>query len=318
MDSYHKILQSYDKVAIGIYDGHIDIEEKIDGSQFKIFIKPNGDMEFASHNSPSDAPPDMKMFGVAIEQAQKIFDGYKPDVEMTIYCEYLKSPKHNTIAYGRTPAMNLILFDVKKDTLYLNREEKVIFVNDHEGLELVPLLWAGDAEVIVDPENPNKMKDSFKEELLNHTSILGHDEKSKFKTIEGFVVKNYEKLYDITKYRNFEQSTHPWMCIKVVNEKFKENNHDENPNRTNKFQELKDNYRTEARMVKTIQRAEEEGLLKGELSDLRILVPMVIQDIEDEEKERIKDALWRMFGKELTGYASKEMVPAYKKYLEDN
>ena len=317
VDKYHKILQSYDKVARGIYDGRIDIEEKVDGSQFKICISTDGTITCASHNSPDGSPPDMKMFGLAIEQAERIFEGYNPAVEMTVYCEYLKSPKHNTIAYGRVPKNNLIIFDVKRDTLYMNRVAKEEFALSF-GMEVVPLLYSGDASVVVDENDPDRMDEEFKIYMLKNTSILGHDEKAKFRTIEGFVVKNYEKLYDVKKYRNFEQSTHPWMCIKIVNEKFKENNHDENPNRTNKFDELKKNYRTEARMLKTIQRAHEEGLLKGELSDLRILVPMVIQDIIDEEEDRIKDALWRIFGKEITGNASKEMIDSYKKWLEDH
>ena len=263
-----------------------------------------------------DEPPDMGMFSLGVEKAEHVFSGYKPDVEMVVFCEYLKSPKQNTIPYSRVPLHNLILFDVQRDTLFINRQQKELFAKQH-GLEIVPLLWEGDASEIVDKDDPNKMNEAFKEELLKKTSILGHQDKG-FQTIEGFVVKNYDKLYDIERFRNYEESTHPWMCIKIVNEKFKEKNHEENPNKTNKFQELKDNYRTEARCMKAIQHLQEEGKLTGQLSDLRLLVPEVIRDIEEEEKEGIKDALWGMFGKEITGYASKEMIPTYKKYLEEN
>lgn len=314
MQEYHKILQSYDKVAIGIYRGTILIEEKIDGSQFKILIRPDGTMEFNSHNS-DDGNPDTKMFGVAIEQAKKIFEGYRPLEDVTVFCEYLKSPKHNTLSYERVPLNNLIIFDVMVGGMYIRRKLKEEFAEKH-GLEIVPILYHGEASGVVDENDPDRMSEDFKINLLKKTSALGHDEKAKFKNIEGFVVKNYDEVYD-PKYVH-DGNTHPWMCIKIVNEKFKENNHDINPNRTNKFEELKANYRTEARMLKTIQRAKEEGLLKGDLSDLSILVPMVIQDIVDEEEDRIRDALYRIFGKEITANASKEMVPTYKKYLDDD
>ena len=98
---------------------------------------------------------------------------------------------------------------------------------------------------------------------------------------------------------------------------FKEKNKEENPNRTNKFEELKANYRTEARLQKAVQHLKEKGLLKGELADLRLLVPEVIKDIEEEEKEGIKDALWRIFGKEVTTNAGKGMPEYYKQYLEN-
>lgn len=312
MKKYPSISQSYKIEAEGIYDGHVDVEEKIDGSQFRIKITTEGQIVCGSHNSQGDTPPD-GMFSLGIEQAEKIFAGYKPEFETVVFCEYLSKPKQNTIPYARVPKHNLILFDAQVDTLFLGREDKEKFAEDHD-MEIVRLLFSGDASEI---SKDDKILPEKQEEFLAKTSILGHADKG-FQTIEGFVIKNYDKLYDIERFRNYEESTHPWMCIKIVNEKFKEKNHEENPNRTNKFQELKDNYRKEARMLKAIQHLKEKGLLTGELSDLRVLVPEVVRDIEEEEKEGIKDALWRMFGKEITGYASKEMVPVYKKYLEEN
>ena len=107
------------------------------------------------------------------------------------------------------------------------------------------------------------------------------------------------------------------MSAKIVNTEFKEKNREENPNRAQNLQNLKDNYRTDARMMKAIQHCKERGLLVNHLSDLRFLIPEMIQDIEVEEKENIKEALWKMFGKEITGYASKGMPEFYKKYLSE-
>lgn len=312
MKSYPKISQSYKEEAAGIYEGNICVEEKIDGSQFRGKITTDGEIFCGSHNSKGDDPPD-SMFNIAIEQFNKIFAGYKPEFETVVFCEYLKSTKQNTINYERVPKHNLILFDVQVDTLFLSRRNKELFAIKFD-MEITPLLFVGDGSEI--SEN-DKILPSKQEEFLAKKSVLGHAENSKFKTIEGFVIKNYDKLYDVERFRNYEESTHPWMCIKIVNEKFKEVNHEENPNRTNKFEELKSNYRTKSRMLKTIQHLQEEGNLKYELSDLQILVPSVIDDIVIEEKEGIKDALWRIFGREITGNASKEMINVYKEFLEE-
>jgi len=312
---YPKISQSYKIESEGIYDGHLIIEEKVDGSQFRIGIRPDGIIECASHNS-KDGEVLSSMFNLAIEKAHHIFAGYKPDVEMTIFCEYLKSPTHNTIKYERVPINNLILFDVKRGDMYLDRPQKEKFAGEH-GIELVPLLWEGEGSTIKHAEL-DKMNEAFQDELLKHASILGHNEKTEFKYIEGFVVKNYGKLYDVNKFTDFRSSTHPWMCVKIVNEKFKEKNHDVNPNKTNKFQELKDNYAIEARMIKAINRGKEQGLLTGSMADLAWLIPDMKRDIVDEEGEGIKEALWNIFSGEILKNAGKLMPQVYKKYLEDN
>lgn len=313
LDIQH-VKENREKFDIEVEDNHNYFvgNTLVSNSQIRIKITPTGDIICGSHNSKGDTPPD-GMFNLGIEMAESIFAGYKPEFETTVFCEYLSKPKQNTIPYGRVPKRNLMLFDVQVDTLFLNRVDKEKFAADHD-MEITPLLFSGDASEI---SKDDKILPEKEKEFLAKTSILGHAEKG-FQTIEGFVIKNYDKLYDVERFRNYEESTHPWMCIKIVNEKFKEVNHEENPNRTNKFQELKDNHRTEARCMKTINSLNEQGLLMGELSDLKLLVPAMIKDIIDEEQVGIMDALWRMFGKEITGYASKEMIPTYKKYLDEN
>lgn len=312
MDSYHKIQQIYKEEVKDIFDGHIIIEEKLDGSQFRIEINTNGEIKCGSRRI-DDLGID-SMFKFATDQANHIFANYKPDVKMTVFCEYLAKPKQNSIPYARVPLNNLILFDVKRDTIYLDRPQKELFAKQH-GMEIVPLLWEGEGSEIFDEEK-GTINEAFKNELLKKQSILGHQKG--FDKIEGFVIKNYNKLYDVNRFRQYQESTHPWMSAKIVNDEFKEKNKEENPNRSQNLQKLKDVYRTEARCQKAIQHLQEKGILKGELADLKHLVPEVIRDIEEEEKETIKEALWNLFGKEIVGYASKEMIPYYKKHLAEN
>lgn len=295
-----------EKFDIEVEDNHNYFANNtlVSNFQFRIQIDTDGTITCGSHHQ--DGVTIGGMFNLGVEQANKIFNGYKPPYRTTVFCEYFSKPKQNTIAYARIPNNNLILFDVQVDTLYLRRNEKEAFANDHN-MEITPLLWAGDG---------SEVTDDLIKHLLTTPSMLGHQ--AGFDRIEGIVVKNYDKLYDITRYRQYEEFSHPWMSAKIVNDSFKEKNHDENPNRTNKFQELKDSYRTEARMLKSIQHLKEQGLLVGELADLRLLVPEVIRDIIEEEKEDIKERLWNLYGNEIVGYASKEMVPTYKKCLTEN
>lgn len=307
MEHYQKIQQAYKPEADGIFDGHVIIEEKVDGSQFRIEIDTDGSITCGSHHQ--DGVTIDSMFKLGVEKAHHIFEGYKPEVKMTVFCEYLSTPKQNAIPYERVPLHNLILFDVRRDTRYLDRPQKELFAKQH-GMEITPLLWEGDGSEI---STNGKINEAFVQELLKRKSILGHQKG--FDRIEGFVIKNYGKFFDVNRYPHYEGH---WKCVKIVNDAFKEKNKEENPNRSENLQKLKDLYRTDARYMKAIQHIKEQGLLVGELSDLKYLVPEVQRDIEEEEIEVIKNALWNLYGKEIVGYASKGMPEYYKKYLLDN
>ncbi len=298
MESYQKIQQPYREEVKDIYEGEVVIEEKIDGSQMRIEIDMDGTITCGSHHQ--DGITLDSMFRLGVEEAEKLFAEYKPKVKVTVFAEYLSKPKQNTIAYEKTPLHGLILFDVKKDTKYLDRQQKELFAKEH-GMDVVPVLWAGEGSEITE---------ELTKELLTKPSILGHQKG--FDRVEGIVVKNYDKLYDEPEGHSLHGH---FKCTKIVNDVFKEKNHEENPNSKNHFQELKEMYRTDARLLKAVQHLKEKGELKGELSDLRFLVPEVRRDLEEEEKEVIKDALWKLFGKEICGYAGKGMPEFYKKYL---
>src|SRR5690348_14066246 len=100
MESYQKIQQKYNKEVKDILNGYVVIEEKVDGSQFRIEVSPEGVIKTASKNIELGTD---SMFKLATDIAENIFAGYKPLETTTIFCEYLKSVKHNTLAYGRVP-----------------------------------------------------------------------------------------------------------------------------------------------------------------------------------------------------------------------
>ena len=128
MESYQKIQQPYKEEVKDIYDGYVIIEEKLDGSQFRIEINTDGSINCGSHHQDMVIDGDFKL---GVDNAQHIFANYKPEVKMTIFCEYFKKPKQNTIAYAKLPIHNLIIFDVKRDTMYLDRVQKELFAKQH-------------------------------------------------------------------------------------------------------------------------------------------------------------------------------------------
>ena len=303
MRSYQKIQQPYKPEVQDIWKHYIYVEEKVDGSQFRIEIDDKGQLFCGSHHQELSMVD--SMFKLATEQARKHFNNIvatEGDI-LTFFCEYLSKPKQNAIPYNRVPKDNLVIFDIIKKNKYLAPKDKSAF-GDIIGLEVVPLLWEGKGEEVTE---------EMKQQWLTIPSFLGHQ--PGFDRIEGFIVKSYDGYYDIGTYPQYQYLDHPWMCTKIVNEAFKEKNKEENPTRGNEIQQIKDAYRNEARYMKAIQHCMEKGLSKNEMADLQYIVPRVKEDIVEEDKEIIKDALWRIYSPEITGYAVKGLPEFYKKFL---
>ena len=110
----------------------------------------------------------------------------------------------------------------------------------------------------------------------------------------------------------------PLMSAKYVSDKFKEK-HQKDWKKENtgkgKWELFKENYRTEARWLKTIQHLRDDGKLDNSLKDIGNLIKEVKRDICEEEKENIKYFLWREFGEELLRKSVWGLPEFYKKYL---
>jgi len=303
MRKYQKIIASFKPEVQPIWDGDIIVEEKIDGSQFRIEIDDKGNIQCGSRTQELGMLD--SMFKKGVDEMVEVFKDYKaPAGTLTyIYGEYLSKPKQNAIPYARTPKHYIIIFDVQENKRWLRPKEKEEFAMQFD-LEAVPVLWEGDGK---------EFTAEVQEKILKQPSILGHQ--AGFNHIEGFVIKTYDRFYNLNEYPQYKNSDFPWLSCKVVNDEFKEKNKEENPNRGQKLQDLKDAYRTEARVLKAIQYCRDRGELKGDLSDLQFIIPRMSEDIVEENKEDIKNALWKMFGKEIVGYALKIAPEVYKKVL---
>jgi hypothetical protein len=171
ISSYPSVFALGHKAIADIFTGDVILEEKIDGSQFSFGII-DGELQCRSKgkNLILDAPE--KMFVRAIETVRSVESLLTP--EYIYRGEYLEKPKHNTLAYARTPRHYIIGFDiVTAPETYLSPAEKYTEF-ERIGLECVPAFYSGKVDNLA-------MFNTF----LERESILGGTK------IEGVVVKNY-------------------------------------------------------------------------------------------------------------------------------
>ena len=171
ISSYPKIYALGHKAIRDIFSSEVQVEEKVDGSQFSWGIF-EGELRIRSKNAiiHPEAPP--KMFVPAVEYVLSVANKLVPDF---IYRgEYLSKCKHNTLCYDRIPNNHIIIFDISSGIEdYVPWVDKQTLANDI-GLETVPTF-----EVTV-----SSLEELLK--LLKTESCLGGG------PLEGIVVKNYD------------------------------------------------------------------------------------------------------------------------------
>lgn len=291
--SFPKIFQIGQRYIVDIFDGEVEITEKIDGSQFN-FGKINGELFCRSKGCEQiiDAPD--KMFKIATEYVLSVKDKIKDN---TIYhCEYLNKPKHNVLCYNRVPKNNLIMFGVSTSSEEFIRNYKECA--DGLDLETVPIIFKGTIK------NVEELL-----EMLNNKSILGEVD------IEGIVVKNYNKDLIVG------DRPIPIMCGKYVSEKFKEVHQSKRKGEhtsKGKWEIIKESFRTEARWSKAVAHLRDDGKLEQSPRDIGNLMKEVKRDIIDEEKENIKNHLWKEFGEEVLRSSIRGLPEWYKQELVKN
>jgi len=288
LSSYPSIYALGHRYLADLFNGPITVEEKVDGSQFSM-ARINGVLKCRSKGQEIHIDGPEKMFAAAVETAKKLDlrDGW-------VYrCEYLKSPKHNTLAYSRIPVDHLILFDVMTGPeTYLSpgrkREEA-----DHLGIECIPIFLSHSGG-----ESPEKIRN-----FLDRESILGGCK------VEGVVVKNYAR-FGIDK---------KILIGKFVSAEFKEKHQHawkkSNPGPANVTQHLIGELRTEARWRKAIQHLRDAGKLGGVPQDIGPLLIELAADTEREESNAIKEALFKYFWPQIRRGISGGFPEFYKKEI---
>lgn len=265
--SYAKIYNLGHNYIKDLFEDSVVIEEKVDGSQFSFGVF-DGVLKCRSKGQELITEAPEKMFALAVETAKKLVpilkDGH------TYRGEYLQKPKHNALAYDRTPKDHIILFDISpSEESYLSYEDKKQEAA-RLGLEVVPLVFEGSVS------SAAQVMD-----LMEKVSILGGQK------IEGLVVKNYYKFGGDKKV----------LLGKYVSEAFKEVHKKDwkqsNPTQGDILKRLGEQYKSKARWNKSVQHLKERGLIENTPKDIGALFKEVVIDIEQECEFEIKEQLYK-------------------------
>ena len=291
--AFPKILHIGDKQIADLFEGEVEITEKVDGSQFG-FGKVKGRLFVRSKGRELDLDNPDQMFKLGVEYVKSIEDKI-PD-NTTFYGEYLQKPKHNTLAYDRVPRNNIALFGVYDyTTRVFGGYEDISRFADMLQVDAIPLIGSG----TYTPEQVLEL-------VRNRVSYLGGQ------NIEGVVVKAYK----------------PWLFLnsipltvmsgKYVTEEFKEVHHKnwkaENTGK-GQLEVAISQYKSEARWNKAVQHLRDAGTLTGTPKDIGALVKEIQQDVATEEKENIKELLWKIYGDKFTHKAADGAAQWYKEKI---
>lgn len=262
--SYPKIFALGHRALSELLLDPVEITEKVDGS-FIGFGLYDGEYKVRSKGAILNLVAPEKMFKNGTDVIQTL-----PLTPNWMYCgEYLKTPKHNSLVYDRTPAKHIILFNIKRgDEEYLTYDEMCTEA-DRIGLEVVPRIYNGSIDNI----------DTFRS-MLNTVSVLGGQK------IEGVVVKNYSRF-------GLDKKV---LMGKFVSEEFKEVHakewKDANPKSGDIVNRLIEQFKTPARWNKAVQHLKESGQLEGSPKDIGLLIKEVQSDVVAECEDDIKTVLY--------------------------
>lgn len=298
--SYSKILALGSAMTENALVGDVVIQEKVDGSMFAFGFNEDGVITMRSKGVAQNIEAPDQMFIKAVEYVLSQTDGDKYlygkvcPKDVYYYCEYLQSPKHNTLKYDSVPKNHLVLFDVLINGRWGTREE---LENSAKNLniDVIPELYRG-------PADKEKIKS-----LLTTVSYLGGP------ILEGVVIKNYAQTILL--------GGHVFpLFTKYVREEFKELH-----NVDWKIRQPKDSlhdyiasFAAEPRWQKAVIHAKEKGILTNSLKDIQPLIATIQSDVEEEEKENIKNTLYKMFKKDILTASIRGFVAWYKNKLLEN
>lgn len=301
MYKYPKILHIGAPLVDTIFFEEVEITEKIDGSQCRIELTEDSVMV----GSKNQGIADHGMFEIAHDQGERIHretDWRELGSELTLFCEFLEKPKHNTIKYDRVPLNHLYLFGaVVGDT------------HDH-------MVTGGLIEIAehleIDPPNvmSSGMVESAKDlkEFMSVQSYLGGS------LVEGIVAKNYNRTYDPLQVHSQAYIGYP-MAAKYVREDFKTSNAKQwnTLDRKKGIDAITDMFFTGERLQKTIQHLNDEGKIEYQKNDLKYLIPEFFDDLMDEKKEQMTNMIMGEVFKDLKRRASGYVVKAWIDYLTE-
>lgn len=277
-----------DKFLRDLHKNPVVIQEKIDGSQFSFYKDPEtGDLLFKTRNKMITPETCEAQFRPTVEHLLANKDAIIPG---WIYRgEAMSSARHNKLKYDRAPSGHLVLYDIQTEDGLITDHGMLVREADGIGVEPVNKFGHLMADESMDEETFNV--------LMSYGSKLGG-------TCEGVVLKNYHRKdpADETKV----------LMAKIVSAEFREKKTSSMPKNTLNLDSIIDTYRTEARWDKAVQHLRDSGYLEGTPKDIGPIMAEVQRDVEEEEKENIKDLLYAKFRKSILKGVSEGVAQWYK------
>ena len=296
LHGYPKVWNLGHKAIADLFDGPVVIQEKVDGSQFTFGVI-GGELKCRSKRAEVFLEEPDRNFALAVETVKRVYAEGKLTEGWQYRGEAFRGYKHNALEYDRAPRGNLILFDV--DTGLEDRvadPERLASIAEDLGLEVVPTLVVGPVEDLASLTA-----------LLETPSILGKA------LVEGIVIKNYDR---------FNQHDGKMLMGKLVSAEFREKHAKSwkktNPGKGDVVALLKEQYRSERRWEKSVERLGDEGLLDDSPKDIGLLLREVQKDIYEECGEEIKEALFKAFWKEIGRGTTAGLPEWYKNRLAES
>jgi hypothetical protein len=292
LHSYPSIFNLGHRAVGDLLRGPVIVEEKVDGSQITFGVI-DGQLCIRSKGAEVHVEAPEGMFANAVRAISAVAAALVPGWHYR--GEYLQKPKHNTLAYTRTPSNHIVIFDIDRDGIgdFASRE-----IKESEaarlGFDIIPELHRG---LVAD--------EAFLLELLQRESYLGGQ------IVEGVVIKpiNYDLWGPDKKV----------LMGKFVREEFKEMNaknfRTENPKQNDVLSLIGQSLRTEARWHKAVIHLRERGLIQGDPRDIGALLREAAADIEKECADDIKDRLYKWALPQIRRIATAGLPEWYKQQL---
>lgn len=285
--SFPKIWHLGSPEAANLLNGTVEVTEKVDGSQFS-FGKIEGQLRMRSKGQEVFPETADKNFKPVIEHVLAI--AHLLPSNKVYYGETLGRPKHNALAYERTPKGNFILFGVKTVTGWIYHHEDLELAADWLECEAVPLIYRGSVST-----------QEFLQGLLDRESVLGKEK------IEGVVIKNYGQL---------AISAYSRECfVKLVRPEFKERNHSTHPSKSNRMESFLQGFKTEARWQKAYQHLNDKGVLTHSPADIGKLLKEIQDDLVTEEESFIREEAYKFVIRQVLKTAVEGAPEWYKAKL---
>ena len=299
--AYPKVLQLGDRNVADIFDGVVEITEKIDGSQIGFgLVNERGTAVLVIRSHHREFYRDGwlgnedKMFAPAVETIERL--RYRIFPWNMYYGETLSKPTHSTLAYDRVPKGNIALFGHRYPDGTWATYSELAWEAAVDEIDVVPLIAQRDGLSPLEAL-----------EYLAQTSYLGGQ------LIEGVVIKRYipegRLIFGVPQYV---------LAAKYVSERFKEVHKDswtkDNTARGG-IEKLFADVRTEARWNKAVQHLRERGEFDGTVKSIGPLIREVTSDLEAEETEALKDALWKLYRGDILRSSTSGLPEWFKQQL---